>query len=118
MRSGKEAESRTARPTLKEIGQNIEDEISKVEAPTVILDGTSGELVPIEKTKKIAGKFHPGAGETLGEKVRKRKVVYFEVGGVTGEHGHNVINTFPEGVAVFINHAVDKYFPPATESVS
>lgn len=34
------------------------------------------------------------------------------VGGVTGEHAHSVLNTFPEGMAVMINHAVN-YFAKA-----
>lgn len=107
LNSAKEAEVHTALQTLSEIGKNIEGELDKVQAPTVVLDGASGDLVPIETVKKIAGRYHPEAGENLGEKIRERKVVYFQVGGVAGEHTHNVINTAPEEVAVLINHAVD-----------
>ncbi len=109
--SAKEAEAHTALQTLSEIGENIEWEVERVQAPTVVLDGAAGDLVPIKTVKKIAGRYHPEAGNTLGEKVRARQVVYFQVGGIAGEHTHDVINTFPEEVAVLINHAVDNYFP-------
>ena len=33
--------------------------------------------------------------------------MYFQIGGVAGEHGHSVINSAPEEVAVLINHAVN-----------
>lgn len=107
--SAKVAHVPTALDTLRDIGKNIEEEVAKVQAPTVVLDGASGDLVPIETSKKNAGKFHPEAGANLQEKIAERKVIYFQVGGVAGEHTHNVINTAPEEVAVLINHAVE-YF--------
>lgn len=104
--SAKEGHVPTMLDTLRDIGKNIEDEISQVQAPVVVLDGASGDLVPIAKSKENVGKFHPESGN-LQETIADRKVIYFQVGGVAGEHTHNVINTAPEEVAVLINHAVE-----------
>ncbi|HSX40120.1 MAG TPA: alpha/beta hydrolase [Candidatus Saccharimonadales bacterium] len=113
--SAKEGHIPTMLDTLRDIGKNIEDEVAQVQAPTVIIDGANGDLVPIAKSKSNAGKFHPEAGESLGEKIRQRKVVYFRVGDAAGEHTHNVINTAPEEVAVLINHAAE-YFKPKPQA--
>lgn len=109
--NAKTANAHTALKTLKEATQNIEGSVDKIQAPIVVLDGASGDLVPITKAKEIAGRFHPEENN-LQQKIAKRKLMYFQIGGVTGKHSHNVINTFPEAVAVLINHAVNKYFPP------
>ncbi len=104
--SAKEGHVPTMLDTLRDIGKNIEDEIIQVQVPVVILDGASGDLVPIAKSRENVGKFHPESGN-LQETIADRKVLYFQVGGVAGEHTHNVINTAPEETAVLINHAIE-----------
>ncbi len=106
------AESHTALNTLRGIGSHIEEEIDKTEAPVVVMDGVAGKLVPIAKSKEIAGRFHTQVDnpeENLQKNIAERRTMYFQVGGVAGEHGHSVVNTAPEEVAVLINHAVN-YF--------
>ncbi len=107
------ADPKTALSTLKGIGGHLEEDIDRIEVPTVVLDGTAGELVPIAKSKDIAGRFHrqeKDNKENLRRNIIERKTMYFQVGGVAGEHGHSVINSAPEEVAVLINHAVSNYF--------
>ena len=108
------ADPKTILSTLRGIGSHLERDIDRISAPVIVMDGTAGELVPIAKSKEIAGRFHqesPPRGNrdkpNLGDKIADKKVMYFQVGGVAGEHGHSVINSAPEEVAVLINHAVN-----------
>ena len=104
------ADPKTALTTLRGIGSNLEEDIDKVTVPVVVLDGMAGELVPIAKSKDIAGRFHrqdEDNRENLRRNIVDRKTMYFQIGGVAGEHGHSVINSAPEEVAVFINHAIN-----------
>lgn len=105
--SAKQGHVKTSLDTLRDIGKNIEDEVAQVQAPTIVLDGAAGDLVPIAKSRANAEKLHPEAGTSLGQKLEERRVVYFQVGGAAGENTHNVINTAPEEVAVLINHGVE-----------
>lgn len=103
---------KTALSTLKGIGSHLEKEIGNIEAPVIVLDGAAGEMVPIAKSKELAGRFHKqdeDNRENLRKNIVDRKTMYFQVGGVAGEHGHSVINSAPEQVAVMINHAVSNY---------
>ena len=108
------AEAHTYLLALRGITKDLEDEISKIDVPVVLLDGENAVVVSIDKTKRIAGRFHPEISdedprENLRKKIAERKVLFYKIGGVTGEHAHSVLNTFPEGMAVMINHAVN-YF--------
>ena len=110
------AQTQTVLSTLAGIGSHLVKEMENISAPVAVLDGVNGELVPIATTKKIADRFHLDTVQTekygdnsLGQKIADRKVMYFQIGGVAGEHGHAVVNTAPEMVAIFINRAVD-YF--------
>ncbi len=100
---------------LQGIGQDLGEEINNINAPVVLLDGENSVVVSIDKTKKIAGRFHPEISdedprENLRKKIAERQVLFYKIGGVTGEHAHSVLNTFPEGMAVMINHAISNYF--------
>ncbi|MBI2031681.1 MAG: alpha/beta hydrolase [Candidatus Levybacteria bacterium] len=104
---------KTALSTLRGIGSHLEGDIDRVTVPVVVLDGTAGDLVPIVKSKDIAGRFHrqdEDNRENLRKNIIDRRTMYFQIGGVAGEHGHSVINSAPEEVAVLINHAVSNYF--------
>lgn len=96
------ADTKTAVKTLRELGKDIESDIKKVSCPVVVIDGASGELVPILKSAKLAIRFHPEINQ--GELVAKKKVIFFPVGG----HGHNIVNTFPEGMAALIDDVLNK----------
>lgn len=100
------ADASTASATLREIGKNIEDDINKVQCPVVVLDGADGDLVPIMNSAKAAARFHQEIPQE--NLVSEKKVVFLPVGGRTGEQGHNIINTFPEGVAALIDDVVGK----------
>ena len=108
------AEARTSLITLRGIGKDLEAEINQIKAPVVLLDGENAVVVSIDKTKRIAGRFHPEISnedprESLRKKISERKVLFYKIGGVTGKHAHSVLDSFPEGMAVMINHAVN-YF--------
>lgn len=114
LRDTDKAEAHTYLLALRGIGKDLEEEISQINQPVVLLDGENSVVVSIDKTKRIAGKFHPEISdedprENLRKKIEERKVLFYKIGGVTGEHAHSVLNTFPEGMAVMINHAVN-YF--------
>ena len=115
LRDMDKAEARTSLVTLRGIGKDLEAEINQIKAPVVLLDGENAVVVSIDKTRRIAGRFHPEISdedprENLRKKIAERKVLFYKIGGVTGEHAHSVLNTFPEGMAVMINHAVSNYF--------
>lgn len=97
------ADTQTATKTLREIGKDIGSDIIKdVVCPVVVIDGASGDLVPIISSQKAALRFHP---EVAPEKlVAQKKVVFLPVGG----HGHNIVNTFPEGVVALVDAVLDK----------
>jgi len=114
LRDNEKAEAHTSLLALRGIGKDLEAEINQIKAPVVLLDGENAVVVSIDKTKRIAGRFHPeirdeDPRENLRKKISERQVLFYKIGGVTGEHAHSVINTFPEGMAVMINHAVN-YF--------
>ncbi|GEM_PF-7086336 len=115
LRDNDKAEAHTSLLALRGIGKDLEGEISRIDQPVVLLDGENSVVVSIDKTKRIAGRFHPEISdevprENLRKKIAERKVLFYKIGGVTGEHAHSVLNTFPEGMAVMINHAVSNYF--------
>ena len=104
------ADARTVLSTLRGIGSHLEKDMEKISVPVIVLDGAAGDLIPIAKSKDIAGRFHrqdQDNRENLRKNIVDRKTMYFQIGGVAGEHGHSVINSAPEEVAVLINHAVN-----------
>ena len=118
LRDNEKAEAHASFLALRGIGKDLEDEISRIDQPVVLLDGENSVVVSIDKTRRIAGRFHPeisdeGPRENLRKKIAERKVLFYKIGGVTGKHAHSVLNTFPEGMAVMINHAVN-YFNART----
>jgi len=100
---------------LSGIGEDLGDEITKIDVPVVLLDGANVEVVSFDKTKKIAERFHPEISgvddrESLMEKIKARKVLIYKIGGKgLGEQTHSVLNTTPEIMAVMTDHAT-KYF--------
>jgi len=115
LRDMDKAEARTSLMTLKGIGKDLEAEINQIKVPVVLLDGENAVVVSIGKTKRIAGRFHPEISdedprENLRKKIAERKVLFYKIGGIAGKHAHSVLDTFPEGMAVMINHAVSNYF--------
>lgn len=90
------------------IGQNLWPYIKEVKAPVVALDGSSARMVKIEKIREILKRFHRKY-PTLKDKAVNRKVLPYEIGGPLGIHGHTVLNTFPELMAVMIDRAIE-YF--------
>ncbi len=72
------ADPKTALSTLRGIGSHLEKDIERVEVPVVVLDGTAGELVPIAKSKDIAGRFHrqdEDNRENLRKNIAERKTM-------------------------------------------
>lgn len=114
LRDTDKAESHTFLLALRGIGKDLEEEIERVKAPVALLDGENSVVVSIDKTKRIAGRFHPEIGdedqrENLRKKISARKVLFYKLGGITGRHSHSVLNTAPEIMAVMLNHATN-YF--------
>ena len=98
------ADSDTATQTLKEIGKNIQDQIDQISCPIVVLDGANGDLVPILKSADVASSFHK---DKPSSDLPKKRVVFLPVGGPAGQHGHNIVNTFPEGIAGLTDNALE-----------
>lgn len=105
-----QADPDTANQTLKEIGKNIQDQIDQVSCPVVILDGANGEIVPILKSADVASSFHK---DQPSSDLPKKKVVFLPIGGPAGEHGHNIVNTFPEGIAGLTDNALEALNSPS-----
>ena len=101
------ADSKTAATTLREIGKNIEEDIEKVKCPVIVIDGANADLVPIGNSAKASMRFHPNIQEP-SKKFTERQVMFFPVGGGVSEQGHNVVNTYPEYVAVVVDDVLDK----------
>lgn len=114
------AEPKTVLSTLRGIGSNLGKEIEEIEIPVVVLDGTAGDLVPIARSKDLAGRFFrrqkKSNRENLRENVAEGRVMYFQIAGVAGEHGHSVINSAPEEVAALINKAIEYTHAGVTRS--
>ncbi|MCL4419058.1 alpha/beta hydrolase [Patescibacteria group bacterium] len=100
------ADINTALSTLREIGRDIGEDIEKVQCPVIVMDGANGDLVPIMNSAKASLRFHPETPNS--EKVAEKKVIFLPVGGRSGEHGHNIVNTFPEGAAALIDDVMSK----------
>lgn len=101
------ADSKTAATTLREIGKDIGDDINNVKCPVVVIDGANGDLVPIGNSARASMRFHPEIPEP-SRKFTERQVMFFSVGGRVLEQGHNIINTYPEYVAVVIDGVLGK----------
>lgn len=114
LRDTDKAEAHTYLLALRGIGKDLKEEIGKIEVPVLLLDGKNSVVVSIDKTKRIASRFHPEISdedprENLRKKIAGKKVLFYKLGGVTGKHAHSVLNTAPEIMAVMLNHAT-KYF--------
>lgn len=101
------AHTKTAISTLREIGKDIGEDIAQVQCPVVIIDGASGDMVPILKSARVAKRFHPII-EDPSERIRQGKVLFLPIGGYAGEHSHTIVNTFPEGTAAMIDDVLGK----------
>lgn len=98
------AHAKTALATLPEIGEDIGADIEQIskECPVVIIDGASGDMVPILNSANVAVRLHPEI-QNPGEKITKKMVIYLPIGGKAGEHSHTIVNTLPEGTAAMID---------------
>lgn len=101
------AHTKTAISTLREIGRDIGKDIEQVQCPIVIIDGASGDMVPILKSAEVAVRFHPDI-QNPSEKITQKKVVFLPIGGKAGEQSHTLVNTFPEGTAAMIDDVLGK----------
>ena len=115
LRDMDKAEARRSLITLRGIGKDLKAEIDQIKVPVVLLDGENAVVVSIDETKRIAGRFHPEVSdedprENLRKKIAEREVLFYKLGGISGKHAHSVLDSFPEGMAVMINHAVSNYF--------
>jgi len=99
------AHVKTATATVREIGKDIGEEIEKVQCPIVVVDGASGKTVSILNSANVAVRFHPEIQDP-SEKIAQKKVIYLPMGGKAGEHGHTIVNTFPEGLATMIDNVL------------
>lgn len=104
------AHVKTALSTLPEIGKDIGKDIERVQCPVVIIDGASGDMVPILKSAEVAARFHPEI-QSPSEKIAQKKVVYLPIGGKAGEQSHTIVNTLPEGTAAMIDDVLSKIIP-------
>lgn len=103
------AHTKTALSTLREIGQDIGQDIEQVQCPVVIIDGSAAAMVTYEKQKTAAQKF-PEQTFTY-KKVPITKTVNAIPLAVTeafGEQGHSVVNTAPEILAVLVDKMSNK----------
>ena len=112
------AHTKTALSTLREIGQDLGEEIKNVQCPVVVVDGSAAEMVTFEKQKMAAQRFpeqNLTYGKTYGDKnpsgVKTVKAIPLAVSEAFGEQGHSVVNTAPEILAVLL----DKMFKKLSE---
>ena len=112
------AHPRTAISTLAEIGSDIGNDIEQVQCPVVVIDGASGDMVPILNSADVAGRFHPNIKSTdpqkrsdYEEKIAQKKMAFLPIGGKSEEQSHTIVNTLPEGTAVMIDDVLGKLFP-------
>lgn len=106
MREADTSDLETSANTLREIGRDIGQDIENVQCPVVIMDGVNGEMVPIMRSHDVASKrFYPNTPS--GEKY-PQKVVFLPIGGYGGEQGHNLVNTFPEAMATWVDYVNEK----------
>lgn len=114
---------RTGIELLKEIGKDLQEEISQVKCPVILIDGDAGILVPFENTQKIGEQFHrdmPAENPMTFTRNDKGEVVPKDTGVVLriasffkkddgskgvnfGEQGHTVVNSCPEALAVLVH---------------
>lgn len=99
------AQTKTAISTLREIGRDIGKDIQGVQCPVVIIDGASGDMVPILKSADVAVRFHPEV-ENPNEKIAQKKVIFLPIGGKAGEQSHTIVNTLPEGTAAMVDNVL------------
>jgi len=99
------AHTQTAISTLREIGRDIGKDIGQVRCPVVIIDGASGDMVPILKSADVAVRFHPDI-QNPSEKIAQKKVIFLPMGGKAGEQSHTIVNTLPEGTAAMIDNVL------------
>ena len=99
------ANTKTAISTLREIGRDIGKDIEQVQCPVVIMDGASGDMVPILKSADVVVRFHPDI-PTPSEKIAQKKVIFLPIGGKAGEQSHTIVNTLPEGTAAMIDNVL------------
>lgn len=92
---------------LKDIGKDIRKDIQNVECPVIVLDGVHGDMIPILKQAEQATRFHPETSSN-SEKIRQKKVLFLPIGGKSGEHGHGIFTSFPEGVVSLVDASLDK----------
>lgn len=96
-------DKRVAVDTLREIGQDVGEDIAKIRCPVIIVDGVNGNLVPIMSAHGVAQRFHPD--QTSAHEVGRR-VAFWPI---PGEHGHNIVNTFPEALGGVIDYIIQTF---------
>lgn len=105
----KKSHGETDLVTAKAIGSDLGEDIKRVKSPVIVVDGANGDIVPILNSAKTAARFYPETPES--ELVKEKKVVFLPIGAYAGEHGHNIVETFPEGLAVAIDDVLGKILP-------
>ncbi len=96
------ADSETSAKTLREIGRDIAGDIEGTKCPVIVIDGANGDLVPIKKSSEVANRF---------DQTPEKRAMFFPVGGGVTEQGHNLVNTYPEYVAIVVDSALSKLSP-------
>lgn len=110
------AHEKTASSTLSELGDDILEDMKKTVCPVLVIDGANGDLVPIRNSNRnVAERFYDN--KTIGEKVPDN-VVFIPISGFGGLHGHNLINTFPEAVASWIDYVNSKWAAKSNKTTS
>jgi len=92
------AHTKTAISTLREIGQDIGQDIEQVQCPVVIIDGSAAAMVTYDKQKMAAQKFPEQKFPT-----KTVNAIPLAVTEAFGEQGHSVVNTAPEILAVLVD---------------
>lgn len=93
------ADSATSAKTLREIGRDIGGDIEATKCPVIVIDGANGDLVPIAKSLEVSKRF---------DKTPEKRAMFFPVGGGVTEQGHNLVNTYPEYVAIVVDSALSR----------
>lgn len=91
------ADSETSAKTLREIGRDIGEDIKRTKCPVIVIDGANGDLVPIDRSYGVSRRFDQTPG---------KRAMFFPVGGGATEQGHNLVNTYPEYVAIAVDSAL------------
>lgn len=93
------ADSVTSAKTLREIGRDIGGDIEATKCPVIVIDGANGDLVTIDKSYGVSKRF---------DQTPEKRAMFFPVGGGATQQGHNIVNTYPEYLAIVVDDALNR----------